>query len=384
MTRGRVLLADGAPPAALAAARSLVRAGWAVEATEARFGDRAPRSRGVRAVPAPSPAEEPEAFCLSVLAAARNGPRPFLLPCSEAAIRCLEPRRVEVEAAADLPIPPAEALRRALDKRETLSKAKEAGLAVPGTFIALSADDAQRCPLRPPFAMKPASSRWRTAAGGMKGAGASYAGGAAGLQSAIAGLLGMGAPAVLVQEFVPGTGWGVGVLMRGGAPAAVFVHRRIRELHPAGGPSTAAVSEAPDPALVDPAVALLRAMGWEGLAMVEFRREGRGAPVLMEVNGRPWGTLGLAVDAGVDFPRLLLEGHRGPPPEYRIGVSRRWLAGDLRRVAAAWQGPPPGYTAPFPSTGRALADALFSWSPDFVFRWSDPAPFLAEVAGALL
>ena len=42
--------------------------------------------------------------------------------------------------------------------------------------------------------------------------------------------------------------------------------------------------------------------------MVEFKTDNQtGEPVLMEVNGRFWGSLQLATDAGVDFPRLLLE-----------------------------------------------------------------------------
>jgi hypothetical protein len=116
--------------------------------------------------------------------------------------------------------------------------------------------------------------------------------------------------------------------------------------------------------------------------MVEFRQGDDGIPWLMEVNGRPWGTLGLAVDAGVDFPRLLLEGHRGPPPSYKIGLVRRWFAGDLRRVRAAAAGPPEDYPGPFPSTLSAAATALTNWRGDLVFRWSDPRPFFAELRGA--
>ncbi|MCK6481291.1 MAG: ATP-grasp domain-containing protein [Planctomycetes bacterium] len=379
----RVLVADGGPPSALAVARSLAGAGWAVEATRHGPGDRAPRSRGVRPLPAPSPSGDPAGFARAILAAAKAGPRPAVIPATDAALRALEPVREELEAAADYPLPPAEVLRRVLDKDGTLAAARGAGVAVPATVLLRTAAEAGACALRPPLVVKPLSSRWRAADGTVRGAGPSFAADGAGLRAAAEALLGAGCPGALVQEWLPGTGWGVGLLMRGGSPAAVFVHSRLREMHPAGGPSSAAVAEAPDAAVVDPAVALLRALGWEGLAMVEFRREGRGAPLLMEVNGRPWGTLGLAVDAGVDFPRLLLEGHRGPPPPYRIGTRRRWFAGDLRRLLAVHRGRPAGYPGPFPSRARALADVLLSWAPDMVFRWSDPGPFLAEVAGAL-
>jgi predicted ATP-grasp superfamily ATP-dependent carboligase len=53
----------------------------------------------------------------------------------------------------------------------------------------------------------------------------------------------------------------------------------------------------------------------------------------MEINTRFWGSLQLAIDAGVDFPRLLLESHTaGPrsatPVDYRQGIRLRWLLGD--------------------------------------------------------
>ena len=40
--------------------------------------------------------------------------------------------------------------------------------------------------------------------------------------------------------------------------------------------------------------------------MVEFKLDARdGVAKLMEINGRFWGSLQLAVDAGVDFPAIL-------------------------------------------------------------------------------
>jgi predicted ATP-grasp superfamily ATP-dependent carboligase len=332
---------------------------------------------------APPPAEDPYGFAEAVLRRAGEGPRAVVIPVTDAAILALLPRRSDLERVADVALPPTDALGAALDKRRTLDAARRAGGSVPDTVAARSERDLAGLALPGPLVVKPASSRWIGPHGRVHGAGPAFAADAAGARAAASALLAAGAPGVLVQRWLPGTGRGVGLLIRGGQVAAAFVHRRLREVHPAGGPSAAAVSEAPDPALVEPAAALLRAMGFEGLAMVEFRREGEGTPVLMEVNPRPWGTLGLAVDAGVDFPRLWLEGHRGPPPAYRAGVRRRWLAGDVRRVLAARAGPPAGYPGVFPSGGAAFRDALFGWAPDFVFRWTDPLPFLAEMAGAL-
>ena len=59
----------------------------------------------------------------------------------------------------------------------------------------------------------------------------------------------------------------------------------------------------------------------------------------MEVNGRFWGSLQLALDAGLNFPYLLYQLAAGEAPElppngYRIGVKSRWLLGDVDNLIA--------------------------------------------------
>ncbi len=72
--------------------------------------------------------------------------------------------------------------------------------------------------------------------------------------------------------------------------------------------------------------------------MVEFKVDADSSkPLLMEINGRFWGSLQLAIDAGVNFPFLLLNmamGKAGTLPEngYRVGVKSRWLLGDLDQL----------------------------------------------------
>ena len=69
--------------------------------------------------------------------------------------------------------------------------------------------------------------------------------------------------------------------------------------------------------------------------MVEYKVEDRsGRPFLMEINGRFWGSLQLAIDAGVDFPAILAAISTGDPVApsrgaYRVGVRSRWLWGEL-------------------------------------------------------
>jgi protein-tyrosine-phosphatase len=59
---------------------------------------------------------------------------------------------------------------------------------------------------------------------------------------------------------------------------------------------------------------------------------------LLEINGRPWGSLPLAVFAGVDFPtifyRTFVDGDSPPSwPGYRVGVRSRLLHADLKLLA---------------------------------------------------
>jgi predicted ATP-grasp superfamily ATP-dependent carboligase len=86
--------------------------------------------------------------------------------------------------------------------------------------------------------------------------------------------------------------------------------------------------------------------------MVEFKVDTDGEPVFLEVNGRFWNSLSLAVYAGVDFPRILAELARGnrpaTPPNYRIGVRCRWFLGDFRHLVEVLRGPPPGFPGAFP------------------------------------
>jgi len=137
----------------------------------------------------------------------------------------------------------------------------------------------------------------------------------------------------MLQESVPGKGEGVFALYDHGKALAFFAHKRLREKPPRGGVSVLSESSNIDPELLTYTRALLDHVGWHGIAMVEFRVEEGGKPYLMEINTRFWGSLQLAVDAGVDFPWLLYQivcGEKITPIEsYKTGQRLRWILGDL-------------------------------------------------------
>src|SRR5690606_23728063 len=80
---------------------------------------------------------------------------------------------------------------------------------------------------------------------------------------------------------------------------------------------------------------------WKGVAMIEYKvDEKTRKPYLMEINGRFWGSLQLAIDAGIDFPALLLRASLGDVTigsnpyvtNYDTNVKSRWEWGDINHL----------------------------------------------------
>ena len=102
----------------------------------------------------------------------------------------------------------------------------------------------------------------------------------------------------LVQEFITGQGCGFFGLTDAGRPLRVFMHQRIREYPVSGGPSTAARAF-DSPRLKELGLRLLAELRWTGVAMAEFKYDPRRDDfVLMEINGKFWGSLELALRSG--------------------------------------------------------------------------------------
>lgn len=137
----------------------------------------------------------------------------------------------------------------------------------------------------------------------------------------------------MLQEFITGHGAGIFAIYDQGQAIAFFAHQRLREKPPQGGVSVLSCSRTLDPKLLENAKKLLDSVEWHGVAMVEFRVSEGGKPYLMEVNTRFWGSLQLAIDAGVNFPELLYRITRGQKVsqviQYNYNTRLRWLLGDF-------------------------------------------------------
>jgi predicted ATP-grasp superfamily ATP-dependent carboligase len=291
-----------------------------------------------------------------------------------------------ISAGARLILPDHADLLRAFDKTQTAQLAASLGVAVPKTQVITSIEQAQDAALSQsyPLVLKPRSSEELSNDGKVTTAGRPrYASNAAQFVAAYRDIRSRSS-AVLVQEFIEGDGTGYFALMHHGELRAEFAHRRIRDVHPTGSGSAVRVSVEPDPEIRRASLAILKALKWHGVAMVEYRQKPGSPAVFMEVNGRFWHSLPLACYAGVDFPALLArmveQGDIEPSKGYRVGVRCRWLLGDDRHLAEVWKGPPAGYPGVYPGRLRTLLQVLTPVPGTYhdLFQGHDPLPELGD------
>ena len=388
----RILVSDGEQRSALAIVRSLGRAGHAVSVCSARDRPLAGASRFCRTTHrVTDPKVDPGRFQADVEAIVEREGIDLIIPATDTSAPPLLALRA-TGCPATIAFPDEGAYLAISDKRSLLEVARGLGVAVPDHVVleTIGADRGRASAFAREHAydvvLKPARSAV-LADGAMSKLGVSLVRGAEAYDRALDTLPAEAYP-LLVQQRISGEGLGVFMLTQSGRPVASFAHRRIREKPPTGGVSVYRESVPLRDDVRRGAEAILGHYGWSGVAMVEFKEDrATGTPYLMEVNGRFWGSLQLAIDAGVDFPELLVRATRGdsvaPLAAYRVGVRSRWLWGDvdhllwvLRRGRAHRAA-----HAEIPSALGAIGRFVVPWRPGDrfeVLRASDPRPFLRE------
>ncbi|MHB1287247.1 MAG: arsenate reductase/protein-tyrosine-phosphatase family protein [Leptospirales bacterium] len=382
-----ILVLDGDHPNALSVVQSLGRAGYRVSLAGANLSGPAFLSRyPVNKMEYPDPFRKKSAFIEWVARSPEEGRSGTLFPVTDKTIHPL----MEMKTLGILPLsaflPDSASFSKIFDKQETMTLAHECGIPIPRTVVLFSPDDMHLAEgFSYPCFAKPASSKvWNGDTG--HNLSAEMIRNRSGLEEAVTRLTKI-CP-VLLQEYVPGEGVGIEVLCDKGEVVLEFAHKRVHELPLTGGGSSYRVSiESPGP-LRDASRKLLGRIGWHGLAMVEFKVEGDRF-WLMEVNGRVWGSMPLALSAGADFPRFYADldlrfqrPRLSIPP--RIGLYQRKLYGDIvwfRDNLKADKTDKRLHTRPVLRT--ALEWLRFLWGQDRwdSFRLSDPAPFVYELKG---
>ena len=267
-----------------------------------------------------------------------------------------------------------DALRVALDKARTLDRAEKLGISAPRSSLVTSLADIAHGRL--PRVLKPTHSLVERD-GDLAEVFPVLVHDAQQRKEALGRLLPQGP--VLEQELVPGIGIGIECLYANGILVWHFAHERLHE-GTGGGLGSGSFyrkSIGPPPALLDAAKALLDDLRWHGVAMVEFKYEPATDRFwLMEINPRLWGSVALAIDAGVDFPYglycLATDADPGPQPAYRRPYYTRlvptdvdWIVRQIRRRGVS-------RSTEFLAFLRLLTGRE-SWDN---FAWTDPWPLI--------
>ena len=335
----------------------------------------------------PSAVSEPERYAEAVLRELRRNDCDAVLPTTDPALVALAPVRSRIEESAAYCAAPPGALECAWDKWGLIAAGRNHGLEAPRAALVGGAGDWAEAIGRVGL---PCVLRGRR----------SYVKGSRGLQTAKTGVHFRRdaadrdaharierAEEFVVSAFTEGRGRGVYLFVAGGRARLWFGHDRIRETDPRGGSACAARSFPPSADLVARCTALLTGWGFEGAAMIEFRRDlGTGAEWLVEVNPRLWGSIALAVHAGIDFPHdqvaYFLRGISPSMPQGELpAIGARQLSAELVHVAHAWIGPPAGWERGYPTFPSAVRDFMSGFKEGLHYyhqSFDDPLPGVVE------
>ena len=389
-----VIILDGNTRSALAATRSLGMKG--IDVVVGAEGGRSLASSSrfcKRFFTYPSPDSDPAAFLRAVREMSERNVNAVLFPMTDMTVNEILLNRNLLPENVLIPFSEHVLYDALSDKENLFRQARKLAIPMPETlfssdFTSREALVSEAVGMGFPLVVKAAHSRERLS-GKYVASSAMYANNPRELRS-ILGNPPYHQTRCLVQKRIQGKGIGIFLLARNGDILAKFAHRRIREKPPSGGVSVLCESIRPPTEALDSASRLISINKWHGVAMIEFKWDDEeNRPKLIEVNGRFWGSLNLAIRSGVDFPFLLYRLALGEkvegPADYRIGLKSRWELGDLDHLLIRLK-----RNSDHPSlsgTSVKKRDALGAFLADFfrptvtheVFNSRDPGPFLYEV-----
>ena len=147
---------------------------------------------------------------------------------------------------------------------------------------------------------------------------------------------------VLVQGFVPGKGTGAYFLVHQGKIVQEFMNRCLHEVPHTGGYCSLRDSWWHQ-AMMEDARTKIAHLGWEGVVMLEYRWDPDTDQFwFIEINARFWAALHVALYAGVDFPKMLLDLFHGGRVQstdtFPLGLQVRYtIPFEVGYVASRWK-----------------------------------------------
>lgn len=390
----KIVVTDGNTRVALAIVRALGKEGNQIIVGSTNIPSLTSASRFCsRSFVYPDPRKESAGFISTLRRIVKDETPDVLLPVTDITTLLITEIKAKLEKYCAVPFPEYKTVQRAANKYEVMKLAEKLEVPIPATIYLHNPEELDTVlPSLPsvlgqPVVVKPARSRihlgndWRSA-------GVKYARDDHHLEFILSNDGSRAEYPILLQERINGEGIGIFLCMDRGEVVAAFSHRRLREKPPSGGVSVLRESIPVQPTLREYSERLLKALNWHGVAMVEFKKDDKtGLYRLMEINGRFWGSLQLAIDSGVNFPSILVKIAKGekvkPVLDYKVGVKTRWFWGDMDALLSRLfksnkaLNLPPG----FPGRWRYLLDFMHFRGKDLhyeVFDRDDIRPWLYE------
>jgi predicted ATP-grasp superfamily ATP-dependent carboligase len=279
------------------------------------------------------PVARPEDFVRLIGSIAEGGADVVIYPGQEESLDALLAHSDLLPPSAQLPYPGAAEVDQLRNKATMKRHAETVGFRPPATLFDGTAAGLLAAELDPPYVVKPLAKASEIAM-------TTIVESRRALETLLRDV--PGHERVIAEERVIGQLIAVSlVLDRDGRVVAQFQQRSRRTWPADAGPSSVAVSTAPDPELIERSAALLVDAGFWGLAQIQYLAGQDGVRGPIDVNPRFFGSLPLALAAGANLPVAWHAVATGAPVDgpapYREGVTYRWLEAD---VLAAIHGMP--------------------------------------------
>jgi predicted ATP-grasp superfamily ATP-dependent carboligase len=365
----RILVTDVEERAALAVCRGLAAAGYLVSGVAGTSPAAGHWSRSVdRRYRLPNPRLDPEGFVSGLAAIAERGEHAALIPGVDAAVLAVSEHRERFEQHLRLGLPPRHVVARALDKPAFLAAAEAVGIGPPPSALCATVDEAAAAAARVgyPVVLKPPRSLLRDE---RRMVTSSFAGDERELRALAPGF----DPPFTVQRYESGRVVSVGGVTGDGSVLGLCVARDLRMWPPRGGFTSASETIPPPEGLVERVGQLLEDLGWQGIFQIELMELADGRLGAIDFNPRPYGSLALALAAGVNLPALWADwllGKRPAPAESRPAVRYRWEETELLNLLLAAGHGRLHEVAAVLRPRRGTTHAFF--------RIGDPAPLVAR------
>ena len=334
-TGGALIVTAGRARGALAAVRALSEAGWTVGVGTPDGGGMVGTSRAcTRAHRVPRPRGDGRPFVSGLRQALADGGYDVVFGGGDDWMAALATYRDEIPAA--VAHPAADVVAAGMDKVGLTERARAVGLRAPRTAPATDAVlDAWQGPV------VKCRAHWVPGQVQQHRVEARLFPDVAAARSRVEHIRRVGLEPVLQETVDGGLGALIGLFHDG------RLHGRVQQVSPRLWPTPTGVSCRAETVPVDEALAaraerLLDGLGWRGLVELQFLTDDSGVPYLIDLNGRFYGSMGLADAArpGLSdaWARLVLGREVPELGDAETGVRFAWTAGDLRRAAAERRG----------------------------------------------